>query len=99
MGTCGRIASFFGTACNLSPMSALMVALDESTDERQVVMISDVFVDPLPCPKCKAAEIRVLPFSEDIRVWHWFLRCVACGHEWTIPKHAQDAPPACGVHA
>jgi hypothetical protein len=57
-------------------------------------MTSDVFVDPVPCPKCKATEIRVLPFSEDIKVWHWFLRCVACGHEWTIAKKTNIGPPA-----
>jgi Zn ribbon nucleic-acid-binding protein len=62
-------------------------------------MTSDVFVDTVSCPKCKAIEIRVLPFSEESKVWHWFLRCVVCGHEWTIAKATKVGPPARAAHA
>jgi hypothetical protein len=57
-------------------------------------MAIDVFVDPLPCPKCNSTETRVLPFSEQDKIWHWFLRCSACGHEWTLAKQAKAVRPA-----
>jgi hypothetical protein len=62
--------------------------------ERLAVMRPDFFVDmghditisALPCPKCRNVETRVLPFSEQIRVRHWFVRCAVCDHVWTIDK-------------
>jgi hypothetical protein len=67
--------------------SSLHNAIPHHAIERLAVMALDIFDDPVPCPRCHSTETRVLPFSEQITIWHWFLRC-ACGHEWTIAKHA-----------
>jgi uncharacterized Zn finger protein len=51
-----------------------------------VDMGHDITITALPCPKCRNVETRALPFSEQIRVRDWFVRCAACGHVWTMDK-------------
>jgi hypothetical protein len=62
-------------------------------------MTLNIFDDPVSCLRCQSTHTRVLTFSEQTNIWHWFLRCAACGHEWTIAKHARAERPAPVVHA
>jgi uncharacterized Zn finger protein len=54
-----------------------------------VDMGPDVSLSSLACPKCTNVEARILPFSEQLAVQHWFLRCAVCGNVWTIDKKLQ----------
>jgi transposase-like protein len=62
-------------------------------------MALDVLIGPVPCPKCKSIKNRVMPFSEQEKFWHWFLRCAACGYEWTVAKRTRTQLAARVVHA
>jgi hypothetical protein len=64
-----------------------------------VDMNLDVFHAPRPCPKCNSTKTRVMTFSEQTKAWHWFLRCGACSHEWTLAKHEKAARVTPVAHA
>jgi hypothetical protein len=45
------------------------------------------------CPHCEADGVTALRHSSR-EASVWYIRCLYCGHVWTLPKEQHPAPPA-----